>query len=101
MAFLAIITSNFFRRSGALRFRAGDLDTHFAPFTLTPVYGLQPYFYQYLLLAAVALLALLFACAPLLLAALLAPRKPNRTKAGTFECGLEAKGDPWMRFQVQ
>ena len=48
-----------------------------------------------------AILALGFACLPLILSAILAPRKPGDIKEGAFECGLEAKGDPWVQFKVQ
>ncbi|MED5494442.1 MAG: NADH-quinone oxidoreductase subunit A [Verrucomicrobiota bacterium] len=47
------------------------------------------------------LLAVGFACAPLILSAILAPRKPGEIKESTFECGLESKGDSWVQFKVQ
>ena len=56
---------------------------------------------QYLLLAVMAVLAVGFACGPLILSAILAPRKPNDIKQSAFECGLESKGDPWVQFNVQ
>ena len=56
---------------------------------------------QYLLLAVMAVMAVGFACGPLILSAILAPRKPNDIKQSTFECGLESKGDPWVQFNVQ
>ncbi len=46
---------------------------------------------SYLLLAVMAVLAVGFALAPLLLSAILAPKKPGDIKESTFECGLEAK----------
>jgi NADH-quinone oxidoreductase subunit A len=55
----------------------------------------------YLLLAVMVLLAVGFACTPLLLSAILAPKKPGEIKESAFECGLESKGDPWMQFKVQ
>lgn len=62
---------------------------------------MESYFYHYLLIAFFAGLALAFACTPLLLAFLLAPKKPNKIKQDTYECGVEAKGDPWVQFKVQ
>ena len=56
---------------------------------------------RYLLLGAMGLMAVGFACAPLILSAILAPKKPGEIKEATFECGLEAKGDPWAQFKVQ
>ena len=46
-------------------------------------------------------LAVGFACGPLILSAILAPQKPGEIKESTFECGLESKGDPWVQFNVQ
>ena len=56
---------------------------------------------SYLLLAVMAVLAAGFACAPLILSAILAPKKPGDIKESAFECGLESKGDPWVQFKVQ
>ncbi|GIT04743.1 MAG: NADH-quinone oxidoreductase subunit A [Verrucomicrobiota bacterium] len=60
----------------------------------------EPYS-AYLLLGVMILLAAGFACAPLILSAILAPKKPGEIKESTFECGLESKGDPWVQFKVQ
>tara|TARA_Y100000994_G_C15668243_1_gene432561 strand:+ start:773 stop:1168 length:396 start_codon:yes stop_codon:yes gene_type:complete len=56
---------------------------------------------KYLLLAVMAILAVGFALAPLILSAILAPKKPGDIKESTFECGLESKGDSWGQFKVQ
>ena len=56
---------------------------------------------SYLLLAVMAVLAAGFACVPLILSAILAPKKPSDIKESAFECGLESKGDPWVQFKVQ
>lgn len=56
---------------------------------------------SYLLLAVMAVLAAGFACVPLILSAILAPKKPSDIKESVFECGLESKGDPWVQFKVQ
>jgi NADH-quinone oxidoreductase subunit A len=46
-----------------------------------------------------------FALGPLLLARLWAwrfsPPKPGPTKNAIYECGLESKGDAWVRFNAQ
>jgi NADH:ubiquinone oxidoreductase subunit 3 (subunit A) len=60
----------------------------------------EPYS-AYLLLGVMALLAVGFACTPLILSAILAPKKPGDIKEAPFECGLESKGDPWVQFNVQ
>jgi len=60
----------------------------------------EPYS-AYLLLGVMIILATGFACAPLIISAILAPKKPGEIKESTFECGLESKGDPWVQFKVQ
>jgi NADH:ubiquinone oxidoreductase subunit 3 (subunit A) len=59
----------------------------------------------YLLLSVLFAAALLFALAPLGLAWLWAkkfsPPKPGPGKNATYECGLESKGDAWVRFGAQ
>jgi NADH-quinone oxidoreductase subunit A len=37
----------------------------------------------------------------LVVARLLAPRKPNAEKLETYECGMETVGDTWVQFKVQ
>jgi len=48
--------------------------------------------------------AVLFAAAPIALAWLWAkkfsPQKPGHDKNATYECGLESKGDAWVRFKA-
>lgn len=61
----------------------------------------DPFYYPYLLLAVFFVMAAGFALAPLILARLLAPRKPGVIKNATYECGIESKGDPWVQFKVQ
>ena len=39
--------------------------------------------------------------AALIIPRLLAPRKPNRIKEQTYECGIETVGDTWVQFKVQ
>ena len=47
----------------------------------------EPYF-AYLLLAVMAVLAVGFACGPLILSAIVAPRKPSDIKQAPFELSL-------------
>ena len=35
------------------------------------------------------------------LAKVVAPKKPNAIKNASYECGLEAKGDSWIQFRAQ
>ncbi|MCL4785244.1 MAG: NADH-quinone oxidoreductase subunit A [Verrucomicrobia bacterium] len=61
----------------------------------------SPYFFIVLLMLA----AVAFALTPLALAWLWAkffsPRKPGPDKNATYECGLESKGDAWIRFKSE
>jgi NADH-quinone oxidoreductase subunit A len=61
----------------------------------------SPYFFIVVLMAA----AVAFALTPLGLAWLWArffsPRKPGPDKNATYECGLESKGDAWIRFKAE
>jgi len=49
--------------------------------------------------------ALIFCVAPLALARLWAilfsPAKPGSSKAASYECGLESKGDAWIQFKSE
>jgi NADH-quinone oxidoreductase subunit A len=38
---------------------------------------------------------------PLVVARILAPRKPNPVKLESYECGMETVGDTWVQFKVQ
>ena len=61
----------------------------------------HPYAPVLLLFAA----AVVFAVTPLALAWLWAkkfsPPKPGADKNATYECGLESKGDAWIRFKAE
>jgi NADH:ubiquinone oxidoreductase subunit 3 (subunit A) len=37
----------------------------------------------------------------IILAGLLAPRKPNKLKNQTYECGMETVGETWVQFKAQ
>ena len=57
--------------------------------------------HQYLFIVLFTLVAIIFAVLPLILQGVVAPKKPSIIKNSPYECGLESKGDPWVRFQVQ
>ncbi len=39
--------------------------------------------------------------APILIAQIVQPKRANRLKAETYECGIETVGDAWVQFKVQ
>jgi NADH:ubiquinone oxidoreductase subunit 3 (subunit A) len=58
------------------------------------------YIAQYLFVGVFLLVAIAFPLAPLVIARLVAPRRPAPTKNDTYECGLTSKGDAWVQFRV-
>lgn len=56
---------------------------------------------QWLFIAAILPLGFIFAALPIVGGVLLAPKKPNRIKNSTYECGVETVGDTWVQFRVQ
>lgn len=46
-------------------------------------------------------IAAVFPLLPIVLARFLAPRKPNKAKMETYECGIETVGETWVQFKVQ
>ena len=59
------------------------------------------YAYQYLFLGVFFIATVIFALLPIVLAKLIAPRKPNPIKTSSYECGIESQGDSWIQFKVQ
>ena len=47
------------------------------------------------------LLAPVFPAIALLIAKLIAPRKPNPLKSETYECGIETYGETWVQLKAQ
>lgn len=47
------------------------------------------------------LLAPLLPALPIVIGAVVSPRKPNAIKQATYECGVETVGDTWVQFKVQ
>ncbi len=62
---------------------------------------------RYGIVALFAVMAVLFPAIPLLLSWLINPKKPNKSKLSTYECGLEFEDFPeeaqnvWVQFRVQ
>src|SRR5258708_9733293 len=42
-----------------------------------------------------------FPAAPIIIAQLLQPKRPNKVKQETYECGIETIGPSWVQFKVQ
>ncbi len=45
--------------------------------------------------------ALGFAFLPIVLAKIVAPKKPGANKQDSYECGVRPSGDSWLQFKVQ
>lgn len=58
------------------------------------------YIAQYLFIVVFLLAAVAFPLLLLILARLIAPRRPTPSKNDTYECGLSSKGDAWVQFRV-
>ncbi|MHB1118768.1 MAG: NADH-quinone oxidoreductase subunit A [Bellilinea sp.] len=48
-----------------------------------------------------ALVAMFLPAAAISIAALLSPKKPNKVKNATYECGMETVGPAWVQFRIQ
>ena len=58
-------------------------------------------YYDYLILAVLLALGVGFVYANMILGGLLRPKKPNELKLSTYECGEEAFGSSWIRFDMR
>ena len=56
---------------------------------------------RYVFVGLLLLTAVAFALAPLLVVAIVAPRKRSREKGETYECGVLTTGETWVRFRIQ
>jgi len=56
---------------------------------------------QWLYIGVFLILAPVFPALALIIPRLIAPKKPNRIKQQTYECGMETIGDTWIQFKVQ
>ena len=45
--------------------------------------------------------AMLLPAVAIFLAGLVAPKKPNKIKQMTYECGIETVGETWIQFKAQ
>ncbi len=57
--------------------------------------------YNYVFIGMLLLGAVGFAIAPLLVVALVAPRKRSMAKSDIYECGVLTTGETWIRFKIQ
>lgn len=56
---------------------------------------------QFTFVGVFLIVALIFGVAPLIIAFVLRPKKPNPRKAETYECGLQPHGEAWVQFKAQ
>jgi NADH:ubiquinone oxidoreductase subunit 3 (subunit A) len=56
---------------------------------------------DWLFIGVFLIIAPVFPAAALLIPRLIAPKKPNKIKSQTYECGIETVGDSWVQFRVQ
>jgi NADH-quinone oxidoreductase subunit A len=57
--------------------------------------------YNYVFIGLLLLGAIVFALLPLLVVALVAPRKGSLAKTDIYECGVRTMGETWVRFRIQ
>ncbi len=56
---------------------------------------------NWLFVGMLVIVGVLLPALPLIVARLLAPRKPNHDKLDAYECGMETVGETWVQFKVQ
>jgi NADH:ubiquinone oxidoreductase subunit 3 (subunit A) len=56
---------------------------------------------QWAFIAAAFVIAPILPIVPIMLAQLLAPRRPSETKVDVYECGVETVGDTWGQIKIQ
>jgi len=57
--------------------------------------------YNYIFVGLLLLVAVGFALAPLIVVAVVAPRKRSLAKSDIYECGVRTTGETWIRFRIQ
>ena len=57
--------------------------------------------YNYIFIGLLLLVAITFAVLPLIVVAVIAPRKRSLAKSDTYECGVRTYGETWVRFRIQ
>jgi len=56
---------------------------------------------NYIFVGLLLLVAIAFALAPLIVVAVVAPRKRSLAKSDIYECGVRTTGETWIRFKIQ
>lgn len=56
---------------------------------------------EWLYIGIFFVVAFIVPAVPIVLAGILGPKRPNRIKNDTYECGVETIGDAWVQFKVQ
>ncbi|MGO8897030.1 MAG: NADH-quinone oxidoreductase subunit A [Isosphaeraceae bacterium] len=56
---------------------------------------------NFIFIGLLLLLAITFAVLPLIVVAIIAPRKRSLAKSDTYECGVRTYGETWIRFRIQ
>jgi len=56
---------------------------------------------SWLFVGLMMIVALGFPIAPIVVAAIIGPKRPNKIKQETYECGIETVGETWVQFKVQ
>jgi len=57
--------------------------------------------YNYIFIGLLLLLGIVFGLLPLIVVAVVAPRKRSLAKGDTYECGVRTYGETWVRFRIQ
>jgi NADH:ubiquinone oxidoreductase subunit 3 (subunit A) len=63
--------------------------------------GGQTVLSQYAFIGIFAIIAFALPIIGLAMSWLIRPKKPNRAKNATYECGMETIGDTWVQFKAQ
>jgi NADH-quinone oxidoreductase subunit A len=56
---------------------------------------------QFSFIGVFLIVALIFGIAPITIAFVLRPKKPNPRKSGTYECGMQPRGQAWVQYKAQ
>ena len=56
---------------------------------------------NWLFVGIMIFVAMIFPIGPILIAKFIGPKRPNKIKAETYECGIETVGETWVQFKVQ
>jgi NADH-quinone oxidoreductase subunit A len=57
--------------------------------------------YNYIFIGLLLVGSVGFALAPLIIVAIVAPRKKSLAKSDIYECGVRTTGETWVRFRIQ